>query len=105
MTDLPQLKVSNRLTRGQRVQLPGQTGLVVVRGIEQRTDGLDLFVAKDAAAGDVRMESLTPSEADRVQVVDEDGRAAPEVVLAGLWNEWMLGAVRSLGRQCWLLRF
>ena len=66
-----------------------------MRGIEQRTDGLDLFVAKDAASGDVRMESLTPSEADCVQVVDEDGRAAPEVVLAGLWNEWMLGAVRS----------
>ena len=95
MTDLPQPEALNRLTSGQRVQLPGQTGLVVVRGIEQRTDGLDLFVAKDAASGDVRMESLTPSQADRVQVVDEDGRAAPEVVLAGLWNEWMLGAVRS----------
>ncbi len=41
------------------------------------------------------MEPLTPEQAERVKLVTEDGAASPEVVLAGLWNEWMLGAVRS----------
>ena len=39
--------------------------------------------------------SLTLAQVERVKVVTEDGSAQPEVVLAGLWNEWMLGAVRS----------
>ena len=41
------------------------------------------------------MVSLTSKQAERVRVVTEDGAASPDVVLAGLWNEWMLGAVRS----------
>ena len=41
------------------------------------------------------MVPLTSEQAKRVKVVTEDGAASPDVVLAGLWNEWMLGAVRS----------
>ncbi len=88
-------EASDALVRGQRVRLPGETGVVMVRGIEPRPDGLDLFVAKDAGSSAVRVVSLTSAQAERVRVVAEDGAASPEVVLAGLWNEWMLGAVRS----------
>ena len=95
MTAVQPQEVSDRLRRGQRVRLPGETGIVVVRGIEPRSDGFDLFVAKDADTSEVRMVSLTSKQAERVRGVIEDGAASPEVVLAGLWNEWMLGAVRS----------
>ena len=95
MTAVQPQEVSDRLRRGQRVRLPGETGIVVVRGLEPRSDGFDLFVAKDADASEVRMVSLTSRQAERVRVVTEDGAASPDVVLAGLWNEWMLGAVRS----------
>ena len=95
MTTVRQPGASERLRRGQRVRLPGETGIVVVRGIQPRSDGFDLFVAKDAASAAVRMVSLTSEQAERVRGVIEDGAAPPEVVLAGLWNEWMLGAVRS----------
>ena len=91
---LKQTPSAMELARGQRLILPDEAGVVVLRGIEQRADGLDLFVA----AGDaLREASLTQAEADRIRVVTQDGAAAPEVVLAGLWNEWMLGAVRSAG--------
>ncbi len=56
---------------------------------------MDLYVTDDAASGEVRKVSLTLAQVERVKVVTEDGSAQPEVVLAGLWNEWMLGAVRS----------
>ena len=95
MTAVHPQDASKRLSRGQRVRLPGETGIVVVRGIEPRSDGLDLFVEKGAASSTVRMVSLTSEQAERVRGVIEDGAAPPEVVLAGLWNEWMLGAVRS----------
>lgn len=90
-----QPQASNALVRGQRIRLPDEAGIVVVRGIEPRSNGLDLFVANDLATSEVRMVSLTSDQAGRVRVVTEDGAAQPEVVLAGLWNEWMLGAVRS----------
>ena len=96
MTAVHPQEVSDRLRRGQRVRLPGETGIVVVRGIEPRSDGFDLFVAKDANASEVRMVSLTSKQAEKVRVCHRRMvQPAPEVVLAGLWNEWMLGAVRS----------
>ena len=95
MTALQPHEADDALVGGQRVRLPGEAGIVVVRGVVPREDGVDLFVAKDAASSEVRMVSLTPEQAVRVRGVIEDGAAKPEVVLAGLWNEWMLGAVRS----------
>ena len=80
---------------GQRLRLPGEPGIVVVRGVVPRDDGLDLFVAKDTDSSEVRMVPLTSEQAEQVRSVTEDGAAPPEVVLAGFWNEWMLGAVRS----------
>ena len=82
------------LARGQRLVLPGEAGVVVLRGIERRADGVDLFVADGDA---VREVSLTQARVEQIRVVTQDGAAAPEVVLAGLWNEWMLSAVRSAG--------
>ena len=43
----------------------------------------------------LRMVSLTLEQAQQVKVVSEDGAAAPDAVVAGLWTEWMLNAVRS----------
>lgn len=88
-------QASNAPVRGQRIRLPDEAGIVVVRGIEPWSNGLDPFAANDLATSEVRMVSLTSDQAGRVRVVTEDGAAPPEVVLAGLWNEWMLGAVRS----------
>ncbi len=68
---------------------------MVVRGVESRPDGLELVVAYDADSSEAIVVQLTREQATRVKVVREDGAASPEVVLAGLWNEWMLGAVRS----------
>ena len=83
------------LVRGQRIRLPGEAGIVVVRAIVPRPDGFELFVAGDADSSDARSVSVTAAQAGLVRAVTEDGAARPEVVLAGLWNEWMLGAVRS----------
>lgn len=84
-----------RLVSGQRLQLPGEAGVVVADAVVPRAGGVDLYVTDEAASGEVRKVSLTPEQAERVKVVTEDGAASPDVVLAGLWNEWMLGAVRS----------
>ena len=43
----------------------------------------------------LRKVSLTLEQARQVKVVSEDGGAATEAVIAGLWTEWMLNAVRS----------
>ena len=85
----------DQLVSGQRLQLPGETGVVVADAVVPRSTGVDLYVTDEATSGEVRKVSLTSAQAERVRVVIEDGAAPPEVVLAGLWNEWMLGAVRS----------
>ena len=85
----------DRLVRGQRLVLPGESGVVVADAVVPRPGGVDLYVTDDAAIGEVRKASLTSDQAERVRVVVEDGAAPPGAVLAGLWNEWMLGAVRS----------
>ena len=93
----PQVQGSrpDQLVSGQRLQLPGEPGVVVADAVVPRSNGVDLYVTDDATSGEVRKVSLTSAQAERVRVVTEDGAAPPEVVLAGLWNEWMLGAVRS----------
>ena len=87
----------DRFVEGQRLQLPGEAGVVVLDGFRLGSGGMTLYVADEATPDEVRKVSLTIDEAQRVRVVVEDGAASPEVVLAGLWNEWMLGAVRSAG--------
>ena len=68
---------------------------MVADAVVPRLGGVDVYVTNDATSSEVRKVSLTSAQAERVKVVTEDGAASPEVVLAGLWNEWMLGAVRS----------
>ena len=94
MTVQPQ-EASDAFASGQRLQLPGELGVVVADAVVPRSNGVDLYVTDDATSGEIRKVSLTAVQAERVRVVTEDGAAPPEVVLAGLWNEWMLGAVRS----------
>ncbi len=83
------------LVSGQRVQLPGENGIVIVDGVMQRPGGVVVYVRADVTSEEVRKVQLTSVQARQVKVITEDGGASPEVVLAGLWNEWMLGAVRS----------
>ena len=89
--------VSPSLEIGQRLRLPGESAVVVVDFVAQRSDGVDLYVKDDEASDALRKVSLSTDRARKVRVLTEDGAAAPEVVIAGLFNEWMLGAVRSAG--------
>ena len=84
----------DQLVSGQRCQLPGEAGVVVIYVVTSTSDGVDLIVT-DASSGELRQVTLTSAQVEKVRVIEEDGAAPPEVVLAGLWNEWMLGAVRS----------
>ncbi len=83
------------ITPGQRIRLPGESGIVVVDLALSRSDGLHLYVQDDGSVDVLRKVSLRADEAARVEIISEDGAAAPEVVLAGLWTEWMFGAARS----------
>ena len=86
---------TGRLAKGQRIQLPGEMRIVVIDAVMQEADGVNLYVIDEARSSDVRKVELTPEQAGLVRVIAEDGAANPDVVLAGLWNEWMLGSVRS----------
>lgn len=86
---------TDRLAKGQRIQLPGEVGIVVIDAVVREADGVDLYVTDKALSSGLRKVTLTLEQAERVRVIAEDGAANPDVVLAGLWNEWMLGSVRS----------
>ncbi|MYB43810.1 MAG: DUF3883 domain-containing protein [Acidimicrobiia bacterium] len=86
---------SGQITHGQRLRLPNEASLVVVELIVPQPDGVILYVKDDESLDSFRKVSLTEQQASRVEVLSEDGAAPPEVVIAGLWTEWMLGAVRS----------
>ncbi len=81
--------------RGQRVQLPGENKIVVIDGVAPQPGGIVVYVKDDLTSQVVRPVELTSVQAQQIKVITEDGGASPKVVLAGLWNEWMLGAVRS----------
>ncbi|MCY3910243.1 hypothetical protein [Candidatus Poriferisocius sp.] len=82
--------------RGQRVRLPGGTGIETVEAAIPRADvGWDLFIVDGSNPGGYRMESFTVAEAEQVVVVEENGAAPPKRVIAGLWAEWMLNSARS----------
>ena len=84
------------LASGQRLRLPGESGVVIADLVNLRSDGgADLYVKDDEATDSLRKVSLTSEQARSVRVLSEDGAAAPQTVIAGLWTEWMLGAVRS----------
>ncbi|MCY4369241.1 MAG: helicase-related protein [bacterium] len=83
------------ITPGQRVRLPGESRIVVVELAVPGHGDVHLYVQDDESVDTFRRVSLTVEQASRVEVISEDGAAAPEVVIAGLWTEWMLGAVRS----------
>ena len=84
------------LASGQRLRLPGEPGIVIADLVNLRSDGgADLYVKDDEVSDALRKVSLTAEQARSVRVLSEDGTAAPQTVIAGLWTEWMLGAVRS----------
>lgn len=84
------------LERGQRVRLPGATGIETVEAAIPRPGvGLDLFLVDASIPGGYRKESFTTQEVGQVEVIFEDGGADPDRVIAGLWAEWMLDSARS----------
>ena len=83
---------------GKRVRLPGESTMVLVDECILRADRLDLFVTDVGGPGEdgsFRKVSLTQDQLPTLEVVDADGGAPPEAVLAGLWTEWMLDAARA----------
>ena len=97
MNSAQTMAYTDRLVDGQWLQLPGEQGIVVAHVVVPQLHGVDIYVADEATSAEVRKVSLTTEQVQRVRVVLEDGAADPDVVLAGFWNEWMLGAVRSAG--------
>lgn len=78
---------------GQRVWLPGETGIVTVKGSNAIGDKTEVIVS-DPDKG-LREVLFSAGQLRHVRPVTEDGAARPEVVLAGLWAERMLASVRS----------
>lgn len=87
--------VWERFQRGDRVRLPGDSGIEVVAASAPKGGGCVLIIEDESASTGVRQVHLTATEAKRVEVVSEDGGGSPGVVLAGLWTEWMLSSIRS----------
>ena len=87
--------VAQRFERGDRVRLPGESEIEVVAASAPEGEGCVLIIENESPSGGVRQVHLTAAEAGQVEVVSEDGRSAPSVVLAGLWTEWMLSSIRS----------
>ena len=83
------------LASGQRLRLPGESSIVFADLVEHRPDGVVLYVQDKESSPMLRKVPLTLEQAQQVKVVSEDGAASPEAVIAGLWTEWMLNAVRS----------
>ena len=84
------------IERGQRVRLPGATGIETVEAAIPRPGvGLDLFLVDASNPGGYRKESFTNQDAERIEVISEDGGADPDRVIAGLWAEWMMESARS----------
>ena len=72
--------------------------MVLVDECILRADRLDLFVTDVGGPGEdgsFRKVSLTQDQLPTLEVVDADGGAPSEAVLAGLWTEWMLDAART----------
>ncbi len=82
-----------KLHYGQRVWLPGETGIVTVKGSNAIGDKTEVIVS-DPDKG-LREVLFSAGQLRHVRPVTEDGAARPEVVLAGLWAERMLASVRS----------
>ena len=87
--------VWERFKRGHRVQLPGRSGIEVVAASAPKGEGCVLIFEDESASGGVSQMHLTAPEAERVEVVTEDGGGSPGMVIAGLWAEWMLSSIRS----------
>ena len=70
-------------------------GLVVVETTRETSDGVDLFVSEPSNADEIRRVSLNWNEFNALEIIAADCGSGPEVVLAGLWTEWMLDAARA----------
>lgn len=75
---------------GQRISLPGDSALATIEAATETADGWQLFV--EVEPGSYRKLMLSQAEAASITVLAEDGAAAPSLVLAGLWAEWMRAA-------------
>ncbi len=77
------------------MRFPDETGFVVVDTAVGSVEGVDLFVTGPAQADTIRKVSLSRDQLGGLEIIEFDGGADPAAVLAGLWTEWMLDAVRA----------
>ena len=77
------------LEKGVRIRVPGETEFATV-DFAQFTDGGCLIYAETPAG--IRKFSLSTEDLAQVEVLKQDGGAQPELVMAGLWAQWMRAA-------------
>src|SRR5947207_1212565 len=82
--------MSVRFEQGQRVKLPNAESFVTVDDARETSAGWRLYLKGDSE--DIKRVDLTKEEAERVELLAEDGGGSPAKVLAGLWTEWMKAA-------------
>ena len=77
---------------GQRIRLPDEPAFVLVEdALGQADGGWKLYVRADGDDA-LRKVALSPAQAAQIEVLDDDGGADPNAVLAGLWASWMRDA-------------
>jgi len=82
--------VTMRLEPGRRIRLPGMDSWATITDAIETATGWRVYADTDDG-GTVRRD-LTKEQADRAEILVEDGSADSASVLAGLWAEWMRAA-------------
>lgn len=77
------------LEKGVRIRVPGDTEFATV-DFAQFTDSGCLIYAETSTG--IRKFALTNEQLQQIEVLRQDGGAQPELVLAGLWAQWMRAA-------------
>ena len=77
------------LEQGVRIRVPGETEFATVDFAQFSDEGCLIYA--ETATG-IRKFSLTADQLDQIEVLKQDGGAQPELVMAGLWAQWMRAA-------------
>ena len=76
------------IEQGDVIRLPDSDRFVKVKGVDAGGPPYTLFVEGDTPSG-IRQVKLTADQFEDIELLNPDGTARSEDVLAGLWSEWM----------------
>jgi hypothetical protein len=76
------------IEQGDVIRLPDSDRFVKVKGVDAGGPPYTLFVEGDTPS-DIRLVKLTADQFEDIELLNADGTARSEDVLAGLWSEWM----------------